>query len=273
MREKTMKQNKKESWFKENAEWLIAIVIIFALFALIGIAKQNYFFSDKYFCSQNPDKCVCVSEVVGYCDEKCSEVNFCREYRKKTQAELDIGDCNNNPREDEKCMCEDFEENQYLKCSTTISCIGLINEKNRNKWNTEETIVYLTTLGLSKPLEFFSDCTNAVVNKPIPITMDMCKYINKSQCIKSHPKTECEKENYNYIEELVDYEIIDTSTTPHKECILLDGDCVAAIKNCRQKTEVEKKDCDWIFNTMRTTITIDYLEELKQAWRQKGCSI
>lgn len=47
---------------------------------------------------------------------------------------------------------------------------------------------------------------------------------------------------------------------------------------CREKTDVEKlmnKDCDWLHDTIDTYTNLDKysLENLKQAWRQKGCEI
>src|SRR3990167_9488412 len=114
-----MKQNKKQNLELYFIMSLIMIIILLGLFVL-----ERWASSDEYFCFKNPDKCVyeptqkfldfaskqqerhnTPKEYCANLFESDNKDNYCK-LRKKTQAELQIDDCNNNPRDDELCKCE-----------------------------------------------------------------------------------------------------------------------------------------------------------------------
>lgn len=289
-----MKQSKKQGIkeFIKTYGWSIPIVfVLIGTLAYFGMLSK-YPESDKYYCQAKPEKCICdnVVENSGYfswniIDKLGGKDNFIKNYnrkydtqlvriwesnrfdgvefeycagelRKKTQPELDINDCNNNPN-DGKCKCEEY--------SITASCKEICPKQCG-----DNQCIYEIKHG---------ECSRGIIAQ---CNEDMnTKWANFDDCLKSYPKTECEKGNSNYIERLVDFEVIDTSVTPHKKCILLDNNCVSAVRECQEKTEVEKlmdKDCDEL--AMEFDIHSCKLSKqstdcgiIKQAWRQKKCQI
>ena len=184
-----MKQNKKQNWIKQNFPEIILIFLIL-IFASVGFLYSK---SDKYFCSHNPDKCVEETWV------KCSngtkiralEMNqdFCDNYdatiypkfRKKTQDELLIDDCNKNPRDDKDC-----------KCGEIISGMEVYVRDG-------------TLFGIGYPL---------YANDTLEIYL-------KSKCLKSRPKTECERGNPDWVFEtkcIQTKEVFENYTTKELKC-------------------------------------------------------
>ena len=156
-------KTKKQNWLSENAHFIFLVLFIGAIILFV-LSESN---STFYFCSKNPNKCVCeekcqdswrtnngeikrlcfdnflyISE--GYHPDKCSQ------FRKKTQTELNIDGCNNNPREDSNCKCEEYSRPTCSGSGTTIC--------NATECKT-----------------FFIE--------------------SQQNCIKSRPKTECERKN------------------------------------------------------------------------------
>ena len=260
-----MKDKKQNFWNSRERAFLSALFI----FIVLTFFLYNFFNSDKYFCSQNPDKCVCEEykmswdfkgeRYTDYIPFEYLEINkkerrdqdvefICSKFRKKTQAELDIDDCNNNPREDELCKCEEYKN--YNQTGTWQSC----NE-------------YICIKGIS----FYENGQHKQIkNMNIP-------------CLKSQPKTEFElnpeqyqcnkwmvyfyegyknsssygyKENHQYIytnealKTITYQEVLDDIKS--KECI-----------EWRNKTDWEKHPEDYMAETKCKTI--------KKACNEFGC--
>ena len=188
----------KQNWIKENYIYLV-IICSLVLLLLWGFWYDNY--STRGFCKNNPDKCVCEKTCRDYdlkgepkprnCPQDQGVMNNlrCSKFRLKTQAELDIDDCNNNPREDDLCKCIQFK------------CQKWLNISGEYKW--------IYNFHTSKK----GYC--AEVNSPLGI-------ISNEQCSQSRPKTECEKGNENWITE-TKINQVDTSIVPHPECKLQTG--------------------------------------------------
>ena len=111
----------KQSWIRKNWQiFSIGLLIVFALFILY------YTNTTSYICSESPEKCVCEeyyckpltfkgstflsSNQTCYFQKSPNKIfEFgCNKFRLKTQAELLEQSCQENPREDEDCKCEEI---------------------------------------------------------------------------------------------------------------------------------------------------------------------
>ena len=309
-----MKKNKKD--FLVSKEELIAAIVI--ILALIGIATQNYFFSHKYFCSQNPDKCVCeeytsLDNKITIPPENKGGNNSewkCTKFYKKTQAELDIDDCNRNTRDDEKCMCEEWINTSQFCIKNNRLCSDYISiQTNPEYWNVSGIRIYINDIRI-----YINDIE--------------AERTNWNFCIKSRPKTECEKGNLDWVEEEIFENKINIKSIPvdsgigYTECIIsfdnlsFNTACFQSLVTvktyfneekdilsigvfeiynftnkfnqtfnkifktiCREKTDFEKlmdMDCDWLFNHLNYPISSknkDVNRTILKVWKQKGCEI
>jgi len=151
-------------------------IILFAMLRMWNPLENEYI---KNFCQSNPDQCVCeyynedsgarTNARTDFCDETSSLYHL----RKKTAEELAIDDCNANPREDEQCMCLNNSSPNFE---------GWFSEGDEEYWK-------------QRKLECFSS-NNVNVRGEL---MFSC-YL-RVECLSSHPKTECEKGNPDWVEE------------------------------------------------------------------------
>lgn len=189
--------------------WAILLIIIsLSVLVYFGVLNPHNLMPEPLktnsWCGDNPDKCVCEDkfickglwidapkEYIDKCRVKmdCDNINFieeksfgkcyyykdnrpqenpkeyCFKFRKKTQAEVDIEDCQNSPREDDLC-----------KCVLKIGCehwLQLLNY-DCSDWNIFNCSYWKEDVTLG-----YNYCINFI-----------------SECVKSHPKTECEKKSY-----------------------------------------------------------------------------
>ena len=99
-------KKKKKNWIWKNRWIYLGIIIVLSVYILI----KGYYNSETQWCSRNSDKCVCEqTDYYHFNSPDWDGVVGCDEFRKKTQAELDIDDCNSNPREDERCFCKQWD--------------------------------------------------------------------------------------------------------------------------------------------------------------------
>lgn len=154
-------------------------IVIFTILLTFIWGSFIYSKSTSYICSKNPEKCGCETPLERFCDfygNDCSD-KYTSNFRKKTQAEINIDDCNDNPREDDLCKCEEYSEPRYnytsiklksgevVKSSATMCSQDDLEESRKNGYEIE--------------------------------------FINTTSCIKSRPKTECEKGNPDWVEEKI----------------------------------------------------------------------
>lgn len=167
--------------------FIIIVAIIITSIVIVGMWKT----STSYFCSHNPDKCVCEEQITKYNPFSGAKYsvfkhtetiispfeipyysgirydhnykNWCSKFRLKTPSELLIDDCNSNPREDDKCKCEEYPEvtGSWSSCDGTRCYAGYSIGKG-----------------------------------------NQTQHISKLLCIKSRPKTECEKGNPDWVEKI-----------------------------------------------------------------------
>ena len=107
-KKKMFKSPPEEDYKKRVGRYLLSLIIFGALL----VAFIIYFSPHQSICKQHPDKCVCERYKTTedgyyfYPDDSLGKEVYpnaiCSEFRKKTQSELDIDDCNNNP---DKCVC------------------------------------------------------------------------------------------------------------------------------------------------------------------------
>lgn len=223
-----MKNIKKQKWFRKN--WNInvtigiIILIILSLFWYFG----DFPYNEDRQCKHKRDdwvKDMCICDNIknnegffswGIVNELGGKDNFIKNYnkryptdivriweserydgvefeycdgqfRKKTQSELDIDDCNSNPREDEKCKCE--------------KNLTILSEANYTLFDKSNNITFILGLRSNKYGQGFSD--NQILkftNNSISIIKTEF-IISSQECIKSRPKTECEKGNPDWVEE------------------------------------------------------------------------
>ena len=128
-----MKQHKKEELvamkFFRTYGWIILVVLtVMGGLAYFGVLKPENFLPETIrtnaWCSDNPDKCVCETKD-GYAYSQDLQPCFKKidnnlKLRKKSQAELDIDDCQNNPREDDKCKCLEYEGDRDCKIAEKL---------------------------------------------------------------------------------------------------------------------------------------------------------
>ena len=153
------------------------------------MAKKQNRFMEIYFVVVS---ILIIMSLYLYYDKEeyvCEEI-ISSELRLKTQSELDIDDCNSNPREDEKCKCE-----EYLKYPTETK-LRLVY----NKYRLEEKNISFADLNYSFYWyigDFLIDCERPVEDCFVYEIMQ-----SKTDCLKSRPKTECEKGTDGWVEEL-----------------------------------------------------------------------
>jgi len=210
-------ENKKQNWIMINLLEIILISLIL-IFASVGFVYSR---TDKYFCSQNPSKCVCeeyekillIEDTTNFEDTpKFSNINSdeCLKFRKKTQDELLIDDCNSNPREDGKCKCEKFD----FKEEINIATFRLENISISTKIPKGCFFDRLPTINCNRGFDdenFTCDLLNykIICGNPNP------------DCLKSRPKTECEKGNPDWVEEtkcIQNKEFLENYTTKELKC-------------------------------------------------------
>ncbi len=115
-----MKNEKSQTLRNYNWKFFIFVITI-GIIIFLGLAHIS---SDSFFCKHNPQKCVCerwnvhtgknrfISEKSCLAfDAPCKA--SCNKYRIKTQveiqAEVDRRDCEENPRDDDKCRCLEYK--------------------------------------------------------------------------------------------------------------------------------------------------------------------
>ena len=201
MQQKDLELNmvKKQSWIREN---YIYVIIISGLM-LAFIFTENIRNSTSYICSKSPEKCVCEEKLnkiipCGYFTkpvispeeeyklqkEHCTFKQVCR---LKTQAELDIDDCNGNPRDDDLCRCE--EKDWRLA--------GLFNQVRLKERNISiDDFKYIT----------YSYLDNFKIECRQPPIQDCFVYERTDKCLKSRPKTNWEKHPEDYVVEIKEIE-------------------------------------------------------------------
>ena len=220
---------KKENWIdKISVKWLL---IGFG-FTIIMVFYGMYLNSTYYLCGQHPEKCVCEETV------KCSQDKYgkiwvygheqavnsigifkkCKnslnvgqqevytKLRLKTQSELLIDGCNNNPRDDTDCKCLEYKTTKIL--DSAIIDVEFINTPFGNfnytfnlsgRFDTE-VYIQLTDQYRYNVSTYYNSVFNEFWEYKI-INISEEKWIDYSlNCLKSHPKTECEKGNNNYIQ-------------------------------------------------------------------------
>ena len=198
--------------------WAILVILAaIGTLAYFGILSPEKFVPINSYCKSNPDKCVCEkviyeafvnvdleSKTADIPDGGIKSTEICLQFRKKTQAELDIDNCNSNPREDDLCTCEELSSPNNYNLIGTFDEIAPIAES----W-----------LRYSAYPEERTCNTNQSYNNNEIIQVQCSQ---KGDCIKSRPKTKCEKGNQKFIQETNIAEV-DTSITPHLECKLQQG--------------------------------------------------
>lgn len=226
---------KKENWVKLFEVLGAGAFLFFVIVMVINV----YFNSTSYICSHNPDKCVCTHEKESYnkygnsqsmfnsmfnsetidfpnevkfYSEKIKQHNYirwCSNFRLKNPSELLIESCNNNPREDDKCKCE-----KQQQVTTSSGCHYYYTPGFECVWNiTKSLCERQLNISIQEPLDnLTSICLLAMglevannqqfIYDKCPLVQSQDCYINtETQCTKSHPKTECEKGNPNWMEE------------------------------------------------------------------------
>lgn len=139
-----MKQRKLESLLWQKSLFYGGIFIFVAL-VILYLWYYNAPKQEQRFCEDNPEKCACTiwtiqQSIYPECVKKeitkdaefCTIESYkCSKFRKKNETELDIDDCNNNPREDEKCKCVDYNSSKIINTrQATIEEIKTIPECN-----------------------------------------------------------------------------------------------------------------------------------------------
>ena len=286
-----MKQNKKETITLRNClNYLIDnFSLVFWMFILILVAYiLTPPLTTNSYCKQNPDKCVLEPTEIflnsntiptkynspeEYCKNhpvKYIPKDYCQ-FRKKTQAELDIDDCNSNPSEDELCKCEEYSEPQETmqlkfmvwtnaeRFKTIPEGRKFIEEKLREMSCHNSYLVYeVTSNGVTKRLE--QEQINDLRFYNISYTINFVYpnfyecYAKESTCLSSRPKTEWELHPNDYVvetkqvcvEESDDFFTAvyysDTKESKYvNRCLRYENQTTYRLKN-----ECEKGNKDWI---------------------------
>lgn len=247
--EKQEVQSKKQSWFW-RVGWLICILILLAGATIIDGTRN----STSYICSKNPEKCLweakekysdleifrnedgtthSAKEVCGKNNDINILATFCQ-LRLKTQAEFDIDDCNNNPREDEKCKCEEeyilrcLNEGRYLFEKDNIS-FDILLKPNQTGMKPHSFCYPKPTI-----IEESGAILKEILYEDI--------WIAESRCLKSRPKTECEKGNPDWVEK---NQYLHSDGIYYDWCEpedIVKGTCLNKHHTiCREKTDEEKR--------------------------------
>lgn len=271
--------------------FLVFLIMVMAL-AYFGVLDPKKLVPEKF----NPDIHVCeefvayVEGLSGTYDElvEWDEVS-CDSFRDKTESELAIENCNNNP-DDDNCFCEESKWIYYdLKC----------RDKNGDLWSKDNPSTENATLFYPRS-ELFTGCSQ----------------VGKNTCTKARPKTPCEKGNPDFVEETINVaQCPEGYGTTRFFNATPEGKMIAGsmtifcrklfVRNtnytrlepeyktiCREKNPVEKlmeKDCDWLFDTIskeridcfkllgrwqrRLFCDVEKYQDLKTAWRNKECEI
>lgn len=235
MKSKKVLENKprKQIWLEKHHILTISLVVIL----IVGLAIYLKY-TPKYWCKQNPDKCVCeytttqeiqIPAKTELCDGRGGDYKF----RKKTQAELDFDDCQNNPREDDLCKCEEYDED-----------IADLRDVEINETKAKDMNIDLEETSLSECFEF-----------------KIC-YIPHNICLKSRPKTEFELnpdryscnfwrvnfyKNYASVNHTYFYTNIALISITSQEVLndIKSKECIQWIN----KTECENGNPDWVEET------------------------
>ena len=253
----------KQKWIRENYIYIILIGGLFVTMYCVNI-YQN---STSYICSKNSDKCVCeeYNELLvineNLIDPPTSHQepsNICKQLRLKTQAELDIDDCNNNPREDDLCKCE-----EYLGTDCYIEAVYeqefLLSNGN---WANLTTHFKVNGTEQCYPV----DVNLAKINSSKFRLISANKITINEYCLKSRPKFDYEKHPEDYVaetkcnEEEINYQnksCINTcsdkfgvANSNYRECLNINCQrieiCLNNITTYRLKNECEKGNPDWV---------------------------
>ena len=254
---------------------ILLLLIVIGALAYFGVLRPDHY--PSMYCPNNPDKCVCEKCETPFTGDgiyvikeeypKCNGYNTkCTQFRKKTQAEIDIDDCNNNPNDNQKCTCESYKEEFRFVYNQII-----LKEKNI-KQEDFDNITYIY-LGMRV------DCSRNW-------TEDCFVYETSNvDCEAARPKTECEKGNTNYIQQTIN---CSGNTFCDGDLSSIDGKTI-----CRKRTydDYLKEDTNKIknFSCERIELSIGscvsgkycsygmlggkyYYRELKIAYKEKGCT-
>lgn len=262
-----MMQNKKAEF-----DLLIVLIAIGAL-AYFGVFNN---FQNITFCHNHPEKCVCEftalnGEHVIASTQICTDSQFKfpnETLRKKTNEELKIDKCNQRP-EDTYCKCEE-------KRTEKITCLNNATIK-LELINSNFSFSYL--LKIKNNLMCYPINANEIlmsINYPIGLrgfnqSVTEINSYNKTieyECIKSRPKTECEKGNNNYIqysyekggEQFEDcFEVPEFCYENNNYCDGIDSSKKLLVLHnescndykilnpvCRPKNQCEKGNLDWV---------------------------
>lgn len=234
---------KKEDWIKTKWGFIPFVVLLLFIWGVFVYSNTN-----SYICSHAPEKCVCEGIVkcsqdqsgtiwvYGHTEEinklgifhkcknalKVGQQEACSKLRLKTPSELLIDDCNNNQREDGKCKCLEKSNSEFK---------GWISEEYQDKWE---------------------NSGHVCVPSPNKNTdgEDMVSCYTKKICIKSRPKTECEKGNLDWVEEICYF-----NATSDKLCLSKEQQIYTDVHDyighktiCREKTKEELKSSEKLIN-------------------------
>ena len=218
--------------------WTILVVLVaIGVLAFFGVID-----TENWRCKINPnDNCVC-EELKYQCDElrlaghtipfACTDPiksMECAKFRKKSQAELSIEDCNDTP-DDDKCYCEENKTERQVS-DKRVTCY-----KHEEKiFNNQSEFIDFMNIQHNKSSKSIYEYYDAFIptrgryffdNKGKLLIIDISDYIalelanelnikiirieaiddrevrcfeNITTCIKARPKTDLEKHPENYI--------------------------------------------------------------------------
>lgn len=230
--------------------------------------------------------------------------------RKKTPQELETDYCNNNPDDNERCNCQEYEQETWWDfkpyfANSREEMDLFLKEKGSNISLQGWSYLFVSNDGENFIETDFSDIfldddqIKGFKIKRIYFDVEE-KVIRQGDCIKAIPKTECEKGNKDYIftcPNNCERGYVTMKESDVCKCNILRSDDSTQqfiIKDfiCRPKTEVEKLmdmdcidlfkliiGCDGLYEAKGFLIVPDNFcekesyENLKQAYRNKECSI
>lgn len=237
------KQNKKESWinrFREFIDGTAYLIIVLLLLFIWG--SFAYSKTDKYFCSHNPDKCVCENNLI---NGKIGEFEKCLKFRLKTQSELDIDDCNNNPREDSDCKCEEYEKiDKFQNNYFDLNSFFIINGSKIIVYYTKQEIENNYLVTKANQTVIFDNFSNKYQENNYFIVSVKEGYFNGS-CLKSRPKTDQEKHPEDYVAEIKCIKYANKFYLNNS----VETICIKNQTTYRKKTECEKGNPGWVEET------------------------
>jgi len=226
----------------KSDKWAMLMVIGLSITISLGIilidnrAKAHFAFNpDLQYCTGWDKSDICTG--YGKFDNQ-GDMSCCTSFRDKTPEELAIDHCNDNP-DSEDCFCEIKRNLTEVSCDVTITI----------------------SINLSEPEQQYMETGNII-----------------EKCIKARPKTECEKGN-------PDFTFFDIDEQVRSNVKYLAG------TNCREKTEIEKElgkldfdkilkesECKNLIFSVILCLYKDsrlelYCDDIREAWREKNCSI